>query len=97
MGDDVTKVIAAVAMSFAIAGCTVGGGSPAGNVGYWLVKVHGNNANVYPYPSSLPPWRSTDPSHALYLGPTLAHAKTYLRQAGEKMGIPLSHISYVSP
>jgi hypothetical protein len=93
----VRGVLLVIAMSFAIAGCSVTGGGTSGPVGYWLVKVQGNYANVYPYPRSMPPGRSHDRSVAVYLGPTTADEKNHLSTAAREIGVPLQHISVVSP
>jgi hypothetical protein len=91
----VVAVIAGAALTLGVTGCSATGGSPTGNVGYWLVKVQGNYANVYVYSASAPPWHSDDPSHAVYLGANRQDANTHLGQAARTMGIPLSHIKYV--
>jgi hypothetical protein len=86
-----------IVMSFATAGCSVTGASSFQVAGYWLVRVQGNYANVYPYPKSMPPWGSDNKSHALYLGRTESDAKAHLSTAARQIGVPEQHISFVSP
>jgi hypothetical protein len=95
MRGPVLATLAAAALSFGVTGCSATGGSATGTAAYWLIKVHGNYANVYAYPPSLTPWRSNDPTHAVYLGQTRADSQSHLAQAAERMGIPISHIKYV--
>ena len=97
MSAHIPRALVVVAMSFAIAGCSVTGGSSSGPSGYWLVRVQGNYANVYPYPRSMPPWGSHDRSHALYLGPTIDAAHSHLSTAAREIGVPQQNISFVSP
>ena len=86
-----------ILMSFALAGCSVTGGGITGPATYWLVKVQGNYANVYQYPRSKPPWGSHDRSHAVYLGPTIGDERAHLSTAARSLGVPVGHISVVSP
>lgn len=96
MSAHMRRALVVIVLSFAIAGCSVTGASSSGPFNYWLVKVQGNYANVYPYPRSMPPWRSGDRAHAVYLGPTIGDAKNHVDAAARAMGVPQQNVSFVS-
>jgi hypothetical protein len=79
-------LLAAVAVAATVAGC---GASTASNTTgpRWLVKVRGNYANVYAYPSGNKPASTTA---AVRLG--LTYTRKELAAAAEKLDVPLSHV-----
>src|SRR5690242_16468771 len=97
MSAHIRGALMAIVLSLTIAGCSVTGAPSTASGGYWLVRVQGNYANVYPYPRSMPPGRSGDRSQAVYLGLTLADARSHLSTAARQMGVPQQNTSFVKP
>jgi len=83
------KMITAAVASMALLGvtaCSATGSAAsvnANHAGYWLVKVHGSNGNIYEYPSGYRPGSS----HASYLGSTVSDVKKYDHEAAKRLGI----------
>jgi hypothetical protein len=76
--------IAGVALALSITGCSYAGTSTGPVGAYWLIKVSGNNGNIYGYPAGYKPGPGAS---AEYLGTTEAEAHQYAGQAAKSLGI----------
>jgi len=79
--------LAAVIVAVVVAGC--GNVASVSTGPYWLVKVRGDYANVYRYPSGYSPGTRK----AVELGATATVEHEKLAAAASKLGVPLSHVA----
>jgi len=81
---------AAVCTALVAAGC--GGSTSTKGASDWMVKVSGNYANVYLYPTGTFPG-STE---RVDLGPSGFKNKTAVSQAAARLGVPVANVTNVS-
>ncbi len=81
--------VAAVVTALVTSGCATGT-TTVKTGDNWLVKVNGDYANIYRYPPSNFPAKTTE---SVELGSTSAETQANLDQAAKKLSVPVANIT----